>query len=88
MSATYMHLSEMQWQLEPNDVGYICGVVNHENERWRPNDAVKWVDFKEDIERTRIKMLWVNASKHSRGAHMEKGVDLSVAQGHYKGLVK
>ena len=33
-------------------------------------------------------MIWSQASTHRGWANMEKGVDLSVVQRHYKGLVK
>ena len=55
MSAAYMHLKEMGWQIETNDAGQISGVINNQGEAWRPNDAVTWVDFQEELENTRIK---------------------------------
>ena len=51
MSATYIHLKEMGWQLETNEVGYISGIFDQNNETWRPNDAVTWVDLQEEIEK-------------------------------------
>ena len=88
MSATYMHLKEVQWQLETDEAGYISGVINHDNETWRPNDVVTWVDFKEDIERTRIRMLWAQASKHRGGPNMEKESTYRLLKSIIKGLVK
>ena len=32
MSATYMHLKDMQWQPETDDEGCICGIINQQNE--------------------------------------------------------
>ena len=52
--------------------------------KWRPNDAVTWVDFQEQLETTRIGELWKKVSKHRGGANMEEGADVSVAQRHYK----
>ena len=51
MSAAYMHLKEMGWMVETNDVGQISGVINNQGETWRPNDAVTWVDFQEELEK-------------------------------------
>ena len=87
MSGTYMHLKKIGWQLETNEVGHINCIIDHNNETWRPNDAVTWADFQEEIESVRIKNLWQQASEHRGGASMTQGVDLSVAQRHYKGLV-
>ena len=52
------------------------------------NDAVTWVDLKEEIRRARIKKIWPQASKHTGGDNMEKGADFPVVHRHYKGLVK
>ena len=51
MSATYMNLKEMGWQVETNEVGQISGVIDTNGEVWRPNDSVTWVDFQEEIEK-------------------------------------
>ena len=51
MSATYMHLREMGWQVETNETGQISGVIDTNGEAWRPNDAVTLVDFQEEIEK-------------------------------------
>ena len=87
MSATYMHLKEMGWLVETNDNGHISGVIDHNGGTWRPDDAVTWTDFQEEIGKVRMKALWEKGSDHRGGANMTKGVDLSVAQRHYKGLV-
>ena len=80
MSAAYMHLKEMGWQIETNDAGQISGVIDSHGETWRPNDAVTWVDFQEELESTRIKTLWQKASEHRGGKNLVHGADISVAQ--------
>ena len=87
MSAAYMHLKEMGWMVATNDVGQISGVINNQGESWRPNDAVTWVDFQEELEKTRISNIWQKASEHRGGKNLELGADISVAQRHYKNLV-
>ena len=87
MSATYMHLKEMGWMVETNDNGHISGVIDQNWEAWQPNDAVTWVDFQEEREKTRRKAIWEKASEHRGGENMSEGVDVSVAQRNYKGLV-
>ena len=87
MSATYMHLKDMGWLVETNDNGHMSGIIDQDGEAWRPNDAVTWIDFQEEIEKVRTKALWETASEHRGGANMSGGVDLSVGQRHYKGLV-
>ena len=82
-----MHLKEIGWQSETSEVGHISGIIDHNNETWRPIDAVTWINFQEEIEAVRIKKLWQQASEHRGGANLAQGVDLSVAQRHYKGLV-
>ena len=74
-------------KLATNDSGHIKGRIGHNNEVWRPNDAITSTDFQEEIESVRMKELWRKASEHKGGANMTQGVDLSVAQRHYKGLV-
>ena len=49
MSATYMHLKEMDWLVETNESGQISGIIDNKGEAWRPNDAVTWVDFQEEL---------------------------------------
>ena len=78
----------MGWQIEMDDTGHISGLLNQSKEAWRPSDAVTWADFKDEIERTRTKIIWAKASAHRGGENMELGVDLTVAQRHYTGLVK
>ena len=73
--------------METNEEGHISGIIDHKGEAWRPNDAVTRIDFQEEIEAVRIKEIWRKASEHRGGSNMTKGVDLSVAQRHYKGLV-
>ena len=63
MSATYMHLKEVGWLVETNDNGHISIVIDQNGEAWRPDDAVTWVDFQEEIEKTRIQALWEKASE-------------------------
>ena len=75
MRAAYMHLKEMGWQVETNDVGQISGVIDGQGEAWRPNDAVTWVDFREELEKTRIKTLWQKASEHRGGKNLAQGAD-------------
>ena len=87
MSAAYMHLKEMGWLVETNDVGHIIGVIDQQGKIWRPNDAVTWVDFQEELEKTRINTLWKKAASHRGGKNLEQGADISVAQRHYKHLV-
>ena len=87
MSAAYMHLKEMGWMVETNEADQVCGLIDENGETWRPNDAVTWVDFQEQLETTRIRELWKKASKHIGGANMEEGADVSVAQRHYEKLI-
>ena len=82
-----MHLKEMGWLVETNESGQISGVIDNKGEAWRPNDAVTWVDFQEELERTRIKTIWEKASSHRDGENLKEGADISVAQRHYKKLV-
>ena len=49
-----MHLKEMGWLVETNESGQISGLIDSKGEAWRPTDAVTWVDFQEELERTRI----------------------------------
>ena len=60
----------------------ITGVIDRSGEAWRPNDAVTWVDFQEELEKTRIKALWEKASAHRGGENFKEGADISVAQRH------
>ena len=80
MSATYMHLKEMGWLVETNEAGQISRVIDNNGEAWRPNDAVTWVDFQEELERTRIKNRWHKASTHRGGENLKNGAGISVAQ--------
>ena len=82
-----MHLEEMGWLVETNDADQISGVIDTSGEAWRPNDAVTWVDFQEELEKTRIKAIWDKASEHRGGANLKEGADISVAQRHYKTLI-
>ena len=82
-----MNLKGIGWQIDTNDAGQISGVIDTNGEAWRPNDAVTWVDFQEEIERTRIKAIWQKASAHRGGENLKEGADISVAQRHYKNLV-
>ena len=79
MSATYKHLKEMAWLVETNEAGQISGVIDSHGEGWRPNDASTWVDFQEELEKTRIKTLWEKASAHRGGENLKGGADISVA---------
>ena len=57
MNAAYTHLSEMGWMVETNEANQICGLIDENGDIWRPNDAVTWVDFQEQLEKTRIKEI-------------------------------
>ena len=47
-----MHLKEMGWLVETNEADQISGVIDTSGEAWRPNDAVTWVDFQEELDKT------------------------------------
>ena len=70
-----------------NEAGQITGIIDNKGAAWRPNDAVTWVDFQEELERTRIKTIWETASAHRGGGNLKEGADISIAQSHYKNLV-
>ena len=78
---------EMGWKVETDEAEHICGLIDENGDKWRPNDAVTWVDFQEQFETTRLKSLWQKASQHRGGANLEEGADLTVAQRHYKRLI-
>ena len=46
-----MHLKEIGWKVELNEAEHICGLIDEHGETWRPNDAVTWVDFQEQLEK-------------------------------------
>ena len=55
MSATYIHPEDMGWKVERQDSeGYLTGIINQQGEIWKPNDAVTWIDVKQEIEEHRI----------------------------------
>ena len=53
MSATYMHLKDMGWLVETNEADQISGLIDANGEIWRPDDAVPWVDFQEELEKSK-----------------------------------
>ena len=85
----YIHASpELEWNIERNIDRHIIGLLNKEKEAWRPNDAVTWTDVKEEVQEDRINMILEKVALHRGGENMKNGIDLTVAHGHYKGLIK